>query len=195
MTSLPDYEMGFINGDRGCPPVPQFSPEFRRGHDHGVAHRKYRQDKEAENISAAAARKAAGDIFSNGVRLSDGLIYTAEWDRDGCDRQFLAGYHTFDIYRQDRQNERDYCGTMHVVARDDLGLIAFYPVERFCHAEDYVAPEPEPKPKRPSGSNADDWVLFLDENLRIENGRISGIGYLAVQIAEALDCLKTIGGA
>jgi hypothetical protein len=41
--------------------------------------------------------------------------------------------------------------------------------------------------KRPTDSNADAWALFLSEWLHTANGRVLGISYVAVQIAEALD--------
>ncbi len=42
--------------------------------------------------------------------------------------------------------------------------------------------------KRPSGSNADEWHLFLCEHLdNRATGSGDGLGFIAVQIAEAID--------
>lgn len=41
--------------------------------------------------------------------------------------------------------------------------------------------------RRPPCFNADEWALFIDRSLCVDGDRIEGIGYLAVQIAEALD--------
>jgi hypothetical protein len=41
--------------------------------------------------------------------------------------------------------------------------------------------------RRPTGNNADEWQLFLQEWLTIENRRIHGTAFMAVQIAEAID--------
>jgi hypothetical protein len=41
--------------------------------------------------------------------------------------------------------------------------------------------------ERPTDSNAYAWALFLSEWLRAESGRVEGVPYVAVQIAEALD--------
>lgn len=43
---------------------------------------------------------------------------------------------------------------------------------------------------RPAGSNADEWQLFLQNWLRIENGYIEGTAFLCVQIAEAIDAAE-----
>lgn len=51
---------------------------------------------------------------------------------------------------------------------------------------------PTPAP-RPTGSNADEWALFLSENLHaVSDGSIDGIPYVAVQIAELLDQMKAV---
>jgi len=43
--------------------------------------------------------------------------------------------------------------------------------------------------RRPSGSNADEWRLFLSEHL--DNRRVNdGLTYIAVQIAEAIDATR-----
>jgi uncharacterized protein (UPF0335 family) len=41
--------------------------------------------------------------------------------------------------------------------------------------------------ERPTDSDAYAWALFLSEWLRAESGRVEGVPYVAVQIAEALD--------
>ena len=41
--------------------------------------------------------------------------------------------------------------------------------------------------RRPHGSNADEWHLFLSEHLDNRANSPSGLSFIAVQIAEALD--------
>ncbi len=40
---------------------------------------------------------------------------------------------------------------------------------------------------RPTGSNADEWRLFLSEHLDTRATEVDGLSFVAVQIAEALD--------
>lgn len=47
--------------------------------------------------------------------------------------------------------------------------------------------------KRPSGSNADEWHLFLCTRLCNRPNHIDGLSYMAVQIAEAIDDAKPTG--
>ncbi len=47
--------------------------------------------------------------------------------------------------------------------------------------------------KRPSGSNADEWHLFLTEYADNRAAFPNGLAFLAVQIAEALDEAKERG--
>lgn len=44
--------------------------------------------------------------------------------------------------------------------------------------------------RRPSGSNADEWHLFLSEHLDNRAGN-SGLTYMAVQIAEAIEAARS----
>lgn len=41
--------------------------------------------------------------------------------------------------------------------------------------------------QRPTGSNADEWHLFLSEHCCSRPNQVNGLTYMAVQIAEAID--------
>jgi hypothetical protein len=43
---------------------------------------------------------------------------------------------------------------------------------------------------RPDGSNADEWLLFLEERLDNRANCPNGLTFMAVQIAEAIDKVK-----
>jgi hypothetical protein len=56
-----------------------------------------------------------------------------------------------------------------------------------------VDPHPPLRSARPSGSNADEWHLFLSEYCCDRPNQYSGMTYMAVQIAEAIEAAERRG--
>jgi hypothetical protein len=48
----------------------------------------------------------------------------------------------------------------------------------------------EPPPKRPQGSNADEWRLFLSAYVDSRATIFDGLSFVAVQIAEAIEGMR-----